>query len=195
MSFISRVKTAVLIGAALVAAPFCVSAQSDFPRQALCVSCHGAQGKSDIKGIPSLAGQPKLFIENQLILIREGIRDIPSMKGMLDGLTDDEAIVIAKYYAGLPLTEVPADKDPQLFAQGEKLAQAMRCGICHLPNYMGRDQIPRLAGQRDDFLLHSLQQFRNGQAIGRDSNMAASVIGVSDAELTALSYYLARLKP
>ncbi len=194
MSLLSCVKTAVLIGVAAMAAPFC-SAQTDFPRQAVCVACHGAQGKSDIKGVPSLAGQPKLFIENQLVLIREGVRDIPSMKGMLDGLTDDEVIVIAKYYAGLSLTEIPVDKDPELFAQGEKLAQGMRCGICHLPNYVGREQIPRLAGQRDDFLLHSLLQFKNGQATGRDSNMAASVIGVSDAELAALSYYLARIKP
>jgi len=194
MSLLSCVKTAVLIGVAAMAAPFC-SAQTDFPRQAVCVACHGAQGKSDIKGVPSLAGQPKLFIENQLVLIREGVRDIPSMKGMLDGLTDDEVIVIAKYYAGLSLTEIPVDKDPELFAQGEKLAQGMRCGICHLPNYVGREQIPRLAGQRDDFLLHSLLQFKNGQAIGRDSNMAASVIGVSDADLAALSYYLARIKP
>ena len=177
-----------------MAAPFC-SAQPDFPRQALCVSCHGAQGKSDIKGIPSLAGQPKLFVENQLVLIREGVRDIPAMKGMLDGLTDDEAIAIAKYYAALPLTGIPADKDPQLFAKGEKLAEGMRCGICHLPNYVGREQIPRLAGQRDDFLLHSLLQFKNGQAIGRDSNMAASVIGVSDEDLAAMSYYLARIQP
>ena len=194
MSLLSCVKTAVLIGVAVMAAPFC-SAQTDFPRQAVCVACHGAKGKSDIKGVPSLAGQPKIFIENQLVLIREGVRDIPSMKGMLDGLTDDEVIVIAKYYAGLSLTDIPADKDPELFAQGEKLAQGMRCGICHLPNYVGREQIPRLAGQRDDFLLHSLLQFKNGQAIGRDSNMAASVIGVSDAELAALSYYLARIKP
>lgn len=194
MSLLSRVKTAVLIGVAILAAPVC-SAQAAFPRQALCVSCHGAQGKSDIQGIPSLAGQPKLFIENQLVLMREGVREVPAMKGMLDGLTDDEAIAIAKYYAALPLNGIPADKDPQLFAQGEKLAQGMRCGICHLPNYVGRDQIPRLAGQRDDFLLHSLLQFRNGQAIGRDSNMAAAVIGVSDADLAALSYYFARITP
>lgn len=194
MLLLSRIKTAVLIGVAILAAPVC-SAQTAFPRQALCVSCHGVQGKSDIQGIPSLAGQPKLFIENQLVLMREGVREVPAMKGMLDGLTDDEAIAIAKYYAALPLNGIPADKDPQLFAQGEKLAQAMRCGICHLPNYVGRDQIPRLAGQRDDFLLHSLLQFRNGQAIGRDSNMAAAVIGVSDADLAALSYYFARITP
>lgn len=194
MSILSSVKTAMLFWVACLATQICY-AQTAFPKQALCISCHGAQGKSEIKGIPSLAGQPKLFIENQLILMREGIREVPSMKGMLDGLTDDEAIAIAKYYSSLPLTGVPADKDTQLFGQGEKLAQGMRCGICHLPNYVGREQIPRLAGQQEQFLLLSLQQFRNDQAIGRDSNMTASVQGVSDADLAALSYYLARVAP
>jgi len=71
----------------------------------------------------------------------------------------------------------------------------MRCGICHLPTYLGREQIPRLAGQREDYLLHSMLQFKNNQATGRDSNMAASVYGVSDQDLKDISYYLARLKP
>jgi cytochrome c553 len=47
--------------------------------------------------VPSLAGQPK-FIENQLVLIREGLRDIPA-KGMLDGLKDAELLVLAKYFS------------------------------------------------------------------------------------------------
>lgn len=37
---------------------------------------------------PSLAGQPKLFIENQLVLIQEGLREILQMKGLLDKVTD-----------------------------------------------------------------------------------------------------------
>jgi cytochrome c553 len=55
--------------------------------------------------------------------------------------------------------------------------------------------MPRLAGQREDYLLHSLLQFKNNQAVGRDSNMAASVYGVADADLQALSHYLARVSP
>jgi cytochrome c553 len=162
-------------------------------RQALCAACHGADGNSQIKGIPSLAGQPKLFLENSLILMREGMRDVPAMKGMLDGVTDAEVIELAKFYSALPLAKAPTDKQADLFSKGQELAKGMRCGICHLPNYIGREQMPRLAGQREDYLTHSLLQFKNNQAVGRDPNMAAAVYGVSDADLRALSYYLARL--
>jgi cytochrome c553 len=164
-------------------------------RLALCAACHGADGNSQIKGIPSLAAQPKLFLENSLILMREGMREVPAMKGMLDGVTDAEVIELANFYSALTLVTPPADTQADLFKKGEQLASGMRCGICHLPNYMGREQMPRLAGQREDYLLHSLLQFKNNQAMGRDSNMAASVYGVADADLQALSHYLARVTP
>jgi hypothetical protein len=79
-----------------------------------------------LKGIPSLAAQPKLFLENQLVLIREGVRDIPSMKGMLDGVTDAEVTALAQYYADKPLAAVPTDRDAEVFARGGKLAEALR---------------------------------------------------------------------
>ena len=164
-------------------------------RQALCAACHGADGNSQIKGIPSLAAQPKLFLENSLILMREGMREVPVMKGMLDGVTDAEVIELAKFYSALTLAPPPADKQAALFNKGEQLVSGMRCGICHLPTYLGREQMPRLAGQREDYLLHSLLQFKNNQAVGRDSNMAASVYGVADADLQAISHYLARVSP
>ena len=194
MSLLSVVRMCVLVGAALAAAPAAM-AQIAPQRLALCAGCHGADGNSTLKGIPSLAAQPKLFLENQLVLIREGVRDIPSMKGMLNGVSDTEVIALAKYYADKPLAPVPTDRDAEVFARGGKLAEGMRCGICHLPTYLGREQIPRLAGQREDYLLLSMQQFKNNQAIGRDSNMAASVYGVSDQELQDISYFLARLTP
>ena len=194
MSLLFVVRMCVLVGAVLAAAPAAM-AQIAPQRLALCAACHGADGNSTLKGIPSLAAQPKLFLENQLVLIREGVRDIPSMKGMLNGVSDAEVTALAKYYADKPLAPVPTDRDAEVFARGGKLAEGMRCGICHLPTYLGREQIPRLAGQREDYLLLSMQQFKNNQAIGRDSNMAASVYGVSDQDLQDISYFLARLTP
>jgi len=188
------VKVVVWLGAVLLTAP--ISWAQVLPqRQALCAACHGADGNSQIKGIPSLAAQPKLFIENTLILMREGMRDVPAMKGMLDGVTDAEVTQFAKFYSELPLAKPQTDRQAELFSKGEELAKGMRCGICHLPNYIGREQMPRLAGQREDYLVHSLLQFKNNQAVGRDSTMAAAVYGVADADLQALSYYLARVTP
>ena len=194
MRLSSFFKAFVFFGAAVLVAPTSL-AQISPQRLALCASCHGADGNSQFKGIPSLAAQPKLFLENQLVLNREGIREIPQMTGMLAGVTDAELTALAIYYSDLPLAAPPADRNAEVFARGGKLAEGMRCGICHLPTYMGRDQIPRLAGQREDYLLHSLLQFKNNQAVGRDSNMAASVYGVSDQDLKDMSYFLSRLTP
>lgn len=190
---LSVVRVVVLVGAVLAAAP-AAYAQITAQRLALCAACHGADGNSQLKGIPSLAAQPKLFLETQLVLIREGVRDIPAMKGSLDGVSDVEITALAKYYSDKSLATVPTDMNAEVFARGGKLAEGMRCGICHLPTYLGREQIPRLAGQREDYLLHSLLQFKNDQATGRDSNMGASVYGVSDQDLKDMSYFLARVK-
>ncbi len=188
-----------LRAAVLCAAAFFTSlgalAQDITPRLPLCAACHGADGRSQLKDIPSLAGQPRVFLENQLVLIREGMRDIPAMKGMLDGMSDAEVSALARHYAARTLGTPPAERDAALLERGRALAADMRCGICHLPNYAGREQVPRLSGQREDYLLHSMRQFRAGQAVGRDPIMAASIQGVSDDDLRAMAHFLARTAP
>ena len=50
-------------------------------------------------GIPSIAGQPRLFIENQLVLIREGMRPSPEMLPFVKDLKDAEIVALAKHFA------------------------------------------------------------------------------------------------
>jgi len=159
-----------------------------------CAACHGVDGNSKTSASPSLAGQPRTFLENQLIMIREGIRDIPAMKGQLDGVRDPEIIALAKHFSSLPLKPLNAPRNTALFERGAVLSKQALCGTCHLPDYRGRDQMPRLAGQREDYLLHSMRQFRDNQAIGRDTIMTASLYGIPDADLIAIAHYLAQLK-
>lgn len=183
-----------LLGAFLwVGSP--VWAQDISARLMACAACHGADGNSQLPNIPSLAGQPKVFLENQLVIIREGLREIPAMKGLLDGVSDAEITAMAGHFAKLPARNAPPPGDAALMAQGKALAEGMRCGICHLPDYRGREQMPRLSGQREDYLLYSMLQFKNNQATGRDTIMAASLYGVSDADLKALAHFLARVAP
>jgi cytochrome c553 len=170
-------------------------AQSIAPRLAQCAACHGADGNSQIKDFPSLAGQPRVFLENQLVMIREGMRDIPAMKGSLDGVSDADITALAQHYASLPVKSTSGPQNTAWLERGRQLASDMRCGICHLPNYQGREQMPRLAGQREDYLLHSMRQFRSNQAVGRDTLMAAALYGVSDQDLQAMAHFLARTPP
>lgn len=186
------------VGAACAASlllPATARAQVPAPQLAMCGACHGADGNSLIKEIPSLAGQPRIFLENQLVLIREGMRDIPQMKAALEGVTDAGITDLARHYTALPVARPAAKAGSALYTRGETLARESRCGICHLPNYVGREQMPRLAGQREDYLLYSMRQFKSNQAVGRDSIMAASLYGVPDDDLRALAHYLAHLSP
>lgn len=185
---------AILTGAYLsLVSPLSI-AQDINARLNACGACHGADGNSTASGSPSLAGQPKVFLENSLIMIREGIRQIPVMKGQLDGVSDPQIIAMAKFYASQTVNPEPSKQDDTLYARGQILSKQALCGTCHLPNYVGREQMPRLAGQREDYLLHTLRQFTSNNAKGRDTIMAATLYGMNDDDLKALAHYLSQAK-
>lgn len=163
-------------------------------RIAACAACHGADGNSQLPNIPSLAGQPKVFLEQQLIVIREGLRPIPAMTGILDGVSDAEVTALAEHYANLPVRSQAGEKQAQQFERGRELAAKMQCASCHLPGYEGREQMPRLSGQREDYLVHSMREFHTGKAIGRDTMMSSVLHGVSDQDILDLAHYLAHVK-
>jgi len=160
----------------------------------MCAACHGPNGNSQIPLTPSLAGQPKVFIENQLVLIREGIRDIPPMKGLLDTLKDPELVALATYFAAQAPAKLTGTINKENFDRGQALAGKMHCGSCHLPDYSGRQQMPRLAGQNEAFLAYSMKQFRDHAGLGRDTVMSASLFGLKDNDLADLAHYLANFK-
>lgn len=163
-------------------------------RLAVCAACHNADGRSTLADIPSLAAQPQVFLETQLVMIREGLRDVPQMKGMLDGVPDADLVAMAAHYAALPLVPQPAPRRADAFERGQALAGRALCNSCHLPTYLGQQQVPRVAGQREDYLLHSMRQFRDGKAVGRDSIMASSLYGMTDAQLGDLAHFLSQVK-
>lgn len=165
------------------------------PKLELCVSCHGPQGNSLNPLIPSLAGQPKVFLENQLVIIREGLRDIPQMKGLLDALKDADLVVLASYFsAQAPIRAATGPMNSETYQRGKNIAGQMHCGSCHLPDYAGQQQVPRLAGQHEAFLLSAMKQFRDHPGLGRDTIMAASLYGLKDTELADLAHFLANFK-
>jgi cytochrome c553 len=167
---------------------------------AVCAACHGTNGMATLAGVPHLAGQPRLFIENRLVMMREGLSVVPQMAGLLDKLSDADLTALSQHYAVMPLvaastaSSVHAGPDAQRLARGQALSQRALCGTCHLPSYAGREQIPRLAGQREDYLLHSLRQFASGQTAGRDTLMSSALHGLVDADLVDLAHYLAHAK-
>jgi cytochrome c553 len=143
---------------------------------------------------PTLAGQPRVFLENTLILVREGLRPIAAMRGVLDGVSDAEIEMLAAHFSGQAIAPVQPPRDDAAFGRGQALAARGLCGTCHLPNYAGQQQMPRLAGQRQDYLVHSMRQFRDNQADGRDTQMNGVLRGLSDGDLNDLAHYFAQMR-
>jgi cytochrome c553 len=79
-----------------------------------------------------------------------------------------------------------------LFEAGRLLTGPRNCGVCHLTDFRGRNQIPRLTGQREDFLARTMAEYRDGTRIGTDTNMNAVMVGVTDAQIAALAHYLSQ---
>jgi cytochrome c553 len=178
-----------------LAAALLVSAAAAQDRIPLCAACHGADGNSATPGIPSIAGQPRLFLETQLVLFREEVRVSPQMQPAVAGLSDREIVRLAAHYAALPARPTAdAPGDSAQVERGMALAQKLHCGSCHLPEFRGREQIPRLAGQREDYLTESMLAYRDNRRTGGDTIMAAALYGLADADLRALAHYLSRLR-
>jgi cytochrome c553 len=175
---------------ALLTALFISSAFSQEKVQ-LCVSCHGPGGNSVTPGTPSIAGQPKLFMENQLVLFREGLRKSPVMAPLMAGIPDKEITQLADHFSKQPVKAVSSGPtDPLLAKQGNELAKKLRCGVCHLSDFSGQNQMPRLAGQREEYLVSEMLAYRAGQR--PDTTMTAALYGVKDDEIKALAHFLSR---
>jgi cytochrome c553 len=161
---------------------------------ALCGACHGANGNSALALSPSLAGQPKVFLENTLILIREGLRQIAAMQGLLNGVSDAEIVALADHYSRQPAVAQVTPRDEVAFRRGEAIASRALCGTCHLPSYAGQQQMPRLAAQREDYLVQSMREFRDNKAQGRDTMMNGVLRGFSDRDIADMAHYFAQLR-
>jgi cytochrome c553 len=186
---------ALAVAAALLAMPRDVPAADPLAEKLqLCGTCHGETGNSKIEKTPSLAGQPELFLTNQLILFREKLRKSEAMEPFVKGMPDAEIVALAQHYTKLPAAPSPEPIDAPLAARGAEVAKGMHCGSCHLPDYTGREQMPRLAGQRIDYMIDTLTAYREGKRYGVDTSMNGAMYGVSDQDIRALAHFVASVR-
>ena len=192
----ARVRRSGIAALGLALAVTAATAQPAPPRiVAACATCHGPDGNSTTPEVPSIAGQPRLFIENQLVLIREGLREVPAMKAVMGGLGDEEIVALARHFAARTPRALPLAVRREQRLRGAELSRRLLCGTCHLADYTGQNQVPRLAGQNEAYLLFALTQFRDHPGPGRDTIMASTLRGLGDADLADLAHYLASSRP
>lgn len=162
-----------------------------------CLACHASGAAPQGPVAPLLEGQPDNFIQWQLVYFRTETRQDPVMTAIAKPLSNADIRDLGAYLASLPPPKPPEEKDerPDLTEAGEQLAAANRCASCHQDGYVGRGDIPRLAAQREAYLLKALRDFKSGKRRGGGVGaMADAVYPLSDAGLQALAHYLSRLR-
>jgi len=160
-----------------------------------CLTCHGAGGRSETPEVPSLGAQRSPYTLIQLFMFREGLRRAEPMNTMAKEFSDQDLQSAADFIATLPAPAPPADPaDAARLEQGRTLARQNRCNVCHRPDFSGQDSVPRLADQREDYLLKTLREYKSGARHGYDATMAEVLQPVADAQLVDLAYYLAHAR-
>ena len=72
-----------------------------------CAACHGPEGRGDpAKLVPQIAGQPAIYIRNQLLLFKmdkrsPGDEAVTKMKAALKAVPDETLADLAAYYSSL----------------------------------------------------------------------------------------------
>jgi len=160
-----------------------------------CLACHGAEGQSEIENVPSLGAQPAPYSMIQLFIFREKMRIAEPMNEMAKELSDDDLRSIADALAALPAPKPPANPgDPARLERARALTEEHHCNVCHRADFSGQENVPRLAGQREDYLLKSLRDYKSGVRPGYDATMAEALQPVDESQLAEFAYYLAHLR-
>ena len=177
---------AVFLGAAGTPAAFAGIEEGRVKAQA-CAACHGADGNSPVPVFPSIAGQPRQFIEMSLIMFREGRRINEAMKPLVEKMSNADVRDLAQFFASQKLAPPARQGAPEVVARGKAITEASNCVQCHAATLAGQQHIPRLAGQHRDYLLTQLQGFKAGTRADFDGTMtsAAQALAVQDLELIA----------
>ena len=172
-----------------------------------CTTCHGPQGRAGPDAYyPRLAGKPAHYLYKQLLDFRDGRRHYPLMAGLLEPLSDDYLLDIARYFSALalpyaapaPAAALTAATAAQL-ARGRVLAQEgdpsrklPACAACHGAALTGvAPDVPGLLGLSRSYLNAQLGGWRAGQRQGSAPDCMAVVAKRLDpADVVAVSAWL-----
>ena len=186
-------KTIAALAFALAASS--ASAETIAERAAPCLACHGEKGQSETENTPSLGAQQAPYALIQLFMFREKLRVFEPMNEMAKPLTDEDLRAFSDFLAGLPKPAPPADSgDPARMQRAAALAQQHRCNSCHNADFAGKDNIPRIANQREDYLAKTLGEYKNNSRAGYDASMADVMAEVTAEQIADLAYFLARVR-
>lgn len=62
------------------------------------------------------------------------------------------------------------------------------------PDYSGKENVPRIANQREDYLARTLAEYKSNTRHGYDASMADAMAPVTPEQIADLAYYISRVR-
>jgi cytochrome c553 len=186
-------KTLTALALAFVAAS--ANAETLQERFVTCQGCHGEKGQSEIENTPSLGGQQAPYALIQLFMFREKLRVFEPMNDIAKAFTDDDLRTFSDYIAQIPKPAPPADAgEPARMQRGQALTKHYLCNTCHNGDFSGKENVPRIANQREDYLAKTLAEYKDNSRHGYDGIMADVMSALPKEQIADLAYYIAHFR-
>lgn len=135
----------------------------------VCDACHGEGGDSKKPDMPKLAGQPAIYLADQLRAFRAQKRSDPTAQAYMWGISallDENTIEgLAEYYELQTATPGKVGKPAQMekgrhiFEEGIPSKNVRACIKCHGDNGEGESVFPRIASQHAEYIVRQLKEF------------------------------------
>ena len=114
---------------------------------------------------------------------------------MAKALTDGDLRTFSDFIASLPKPAPTADAgDPLRMQHAPALAQQYHCNACHNADFSGKENVPRIANQREDYLAKTLAEYKDNSRHGYEGSMADVMASVTAEQIADLAYFLARVR-
>ena len=160
----------------------------------VCAACHGPNGNATDPQYPVLAGQNARYIYLQLKDFKEGRRRDPQMDPMAAPLSRDDMLALAEYFSKQKQASLGFKADPAKVAAGRKKSDEVLCPMCHLGEFAGQNEIPRVAGQHYQYVRKQLSDFKARRRTNDAGNMTSVAGTLSDEDIDNLAHYIANLR-
>jgi cytochrome c553 len=138
--------------------------------------------------VPKLGGQKAAYLLAALQGYQDGTREHPTMQAQASSMSDQDMQDLAAYFSSIANDTVAAGG-----SETAGIEAASTCVACHGQNGISvSPNWPTLAGQHQDYLKHSLNQYRDGTR--KNAVMAQMAAPLTDDEVAALARYFSGLE-
>lgn len=157
-----------------------------------CLGCHGIESYKNVYptySVPRLRGQHPEYIVAALKAYRAGERPHPTMHAHATTLSDQDMEDVAAYLGGEAIKAVAGAKPA-----GTPPAAVATCAACHGNEGIGIMGIyPTLTGQHEDYLEHSLNDYRSGKR--KNGIMGPFAAQLKPEDVAVVAEYYSGQKP